>query len=325
MAPSSAAEADVETEPAASDPEPSREAEPEPEVGDVTPPSVVSVTPAEGSTQVTSELISVQFSEPMDRGSVQAGLPGAAGFTWSADSTVVTFRLPLPFAEEPRLFDIVVPAGAADVAGNALGTNVETSVVLAAVVRVTLPFDGALSGNQIAGQNGNFTFFELGDTAGGLVRYGAASFPLDGLPAFTAERALRLATLHVQVSQIAGNPSDPAFDGFAIDRVAFTARADIDAPTVLEPAFARLLAPAAVVPGRVVRLDIAPQLQAAWSAGEAHLQFRFGAAASNLDAVTDTVFLRRGVDENDSVVDVAALLEPDPANVARVEVEYFLL
>lgn len=188
---------------------------------------------------------------------------------------------------------------------------------------MTLAFDGTLSGNQIAGQNGNFTFFELGDTADGLVRYGAASFPLDTLPAFNGVRALRLATLHVQVSDIAGDPSDPAFDGFAIDRVSFTARADIDDPTVLEPAFARLLVPGGVVAGRVVRLDIAPQLEAAWSAGDAHLQLRFGPTASNLDAVADTVFLRRVADENNAVVDEATLLEPDPDNVARVEVEYF--
>ena len=41
--------------------------------------------------------------------------------------------------------------------------------------------------------------------------------------------------------------------------------------------------------------------------------------------MTDTVFLRRVADENDAVVDEATLLEPDPDNVARVEVEYFAL
>jgi hypothetical protein len=310
-------------EPDAGGSEPESEPEPEPEPGDTTPPSVLSVTPADGTSQVISELISIQFSEPMNQASVEAGFSEGTGYAWSADGTTVTFQLPLPFDAEPRLFDIIVPSSVNDLAGNPLGSNEETSIELAALARVTLPFDGTLSGNQIAGQNGNFTFFELGDTASDLVRYAAASFALEGLPAFEDVRALRQATLHLQVSDAAGNPSDPAFDGFLIDRVSFTARADIDNPTVIEPAFTRLLVPAAVVPGRLVRLDVAPQLRTIWSAGETHLQLRFGPPASNLDAVADTLFLRRVADENNAVVDEAALLEPDPGNVARIELEYF--
>ncbi|HWO13660.1 MAG TPA: hypothetical protein VNN80_29360, partial [Polyangiaceae bacterium] len=72
-----------------------------------------------------------------------------------------------------------------------------------------------------------------------------------------------------------------------------------------------------------VRLDIATQLRAVWSAAEARIQLRFGPAASNGDAVSDTVAFRRFDDENDSILDLNVVAEPDPDNVARIEVEYF--
>ena len=103
---------------------------------DMTPPTVVSVSPAHGATGVTSDQnVVITFSEPMDTEATEAAyesadLPAsAASATWNASGTVLTLdpTAPLAYATgtnptstTPRIYSISIGTGARDEAGNQL-------------------------------------------------------------------------------------------------------------------------------------------------------------------------------------------------------------
>lgn len=102
---------------------------------DTTPPSIISVSPPDGTVGVHGDTnIVVTFSEPMDRVTTQAGYQSpdvpAAGvtFSWNANSTVLTINpiadLPYAVGTAPstlaRQFAISITDTAEDLAGNRL-------------------------------------------------------------------------------------------------------------------------------------------------------------------------------------------------------------
>jgi hypothetical protein len=289
-------------------------------VRDDQPPRLDAMSPADGDGPITSERVSLRFSEAMDASSVEAAFPTGEGFIWSDDGSSLEFRLPLPFGEAQESHAIVVPAGVRDLEGNPLGADVEARVTLAALARVTLPLNFGLTGNQIQGGNANASFLQAGDASGGGIYFGAASFSLADLPSFAQNLGLRRATLQLQICGIAGDPGG-ALGGFEVARVSFATRAVIDEPIVVGEV-GPLLEAGPISPGQLVQLDVAAPLAAAWSEGQALVQFRFAPRTSNFNGVSDLIYLRRVVDENDVVVS-AGVLDPDPDNAARIEVEYF--
>jgi hypothetical protein len=107
--------------------------------GDCTPPTVVSVTPANGARGVRKDaVIVVTFSEPMKRDATERAFNstdvGPVTFSWSANGTVLTIK-PVNGLEyetvtsadaSPRRYTVALGSSASDDAGNSL-TSVSVS------------------------------------------------------------------------------------------------------------------------------------------------------------------------------------------------------
>lgn len=94
------------------------------EGGDTTPPTVVSVSPKDGETDVpVNTSIIIEFSEPMDEASTEGAItaiPNIQGtFDWSEQSTVLIL-LSDSYLTENTTYTIKVDTTAKDLAGNAL-------------------------------------------------------------------------------------------------------------------------------------------------------------------------------------------------------------
>jgi hypothetical protein len=110
---------------------------------DTTPPTVASNSPADGASGVPSATnISLSFSEPMNRASVEAAFdvePAVTcSFAWSADDTLVTC---IPSAElaTSTAYMVTLAAAAADTGGNTLEAAHSFSFTTAAAPDTTPP------------------------------------------------------------------------------------------------------------------------------------------------------------------------------------------
>jgi hypothetical protein len=289
---------------------------------DTDPPTVVSVTPSNGTTQVYEETVSIVFSEAMNEATVEAAYPLGSNFAWSGGGAEVTFDYAFPFSNSPVVHALDVPTSVEDVAGNALAQTYNVSVTLASLISVTLDYDGNLTGNQVEGENGNFTFFMAGDTGADARLYGAVSFVIDGLPTYASILAIRNATFRSQVISTSGDPNAAALGGFIADHVSYASRVDIDDPTLLSVGFGMLFDPGDIVVGDACSIDVASELDASWSVAATNFQIRFSPVSINADATADRIYLRRVADENDGIV-APGVADPDAANRARLEIEYF--
>lgn len=123
---------------------------------DTTPPTVASNSPADGASGVPSATnISLSFSEPMNRASVEAAFdvePAVTcSFAWSADDTLVTC---IPSAElaTSTAYMVTLAATAADTAGNTLEAAHSFSFTTAAAPDTTPPTVSSTS--PISGEQG---------------------------------------------------------------------------------------------------------------------------------------------------------------------------
>ncbi|HTV23192.1 MAG TPA: hypothetical protein VMG12_31100 [Polyangiaceae bacterium] len=289
---------------------------------DVLRPRLEATSPADGDGPITSERVALHFSEAMERSSVEAAFPLGDAFTWSDDGASVELHLPLPFGSVHQSFRLVVPGSVRNLAGVPIGADVEVRFTLAGVARTTLPLNFGMTGNKVGGDSGSGAFLMAGDVSGGGIRYTAASFSLAELPSFALNLGVRHATLQLQVCGIEGNPGE-ALGGIEVGRVVFTTRAAIDGSiSVPDGDLGTLIEAGPLVAGQLVQLDVASPLVAAWESGEALLQLRFAPHGSNNNGVADVLYLRRVVDENNAVIS-EGVLDPDPDNAARIEVEFF--
>jgi hypothetical protein len=101
--------------------------------GDPKPPKVVEFVPADGTSQVYDETITITFSEPMDQATVEAAFPEASGFIWDHHGIEVEIESSFPFEDEPVLHDLVVPTSVTDLAGNGLAEPLVVTIGLAAL------------------------------------------------------------------------------------------------------------------------------------------------------------------------------------------------
>jgi hypothetical protein len=285
---------------------------------DVDPPEVVSIDPAEGSTDVMDQPVTIEFSQPMDTASLEAAFPNATGFTWTDADTTVEIVLPFPFESTATPFDIVIPTSVQDSAGNGLESPFTASITLAALVSITLDYDTV--GNENGGSTG--TWFYAGDTASDAMIHTGIKFPLDDLPDYGDVLGVYRAELGTQLIRLDGNPDASEMGGFLIDHVEFDGLADLADPTLLEEEFDQVFAPEDVVLGAMVETDVTAQLETSWATDATHLQLRIRAGAVLENEETDRIFLRRGAEENPNLVS-DGITEPDPDNRARVEVQYF--
>jgi hypothetical protein len=285
--------------------------------GDTTPPEVVDFLPADGTSHVWDETLTISFSEPMDQASVAAAFPEASGFTWDEAGMQVEIANTFPFQSVPVLHYLVVPTSVTDLAGNGLAEPVVVTIELAALQTVDLLHEPALTGYSLGGFTG--AWFVCGDAHDGSLAYGGISFSLDGLD---SALAIRRATFRSQVLQIDGDIDDPGLGGVVMDHVVFDGISDLEDSAALEKAFAPVFVSRDVAVGEVVDVDVTDQLEWSWSAGIAYFQLRIHSVTSNDDMSQDLLWLRRGADEDDSLVS-DGFTEPDPDNQSRIEIVYF--
>jgi hypothetical protein len=288
--------------------------------GDLEPPTVVSISPADQASQVMDQPVVIAFSEPMNQASVQEAFPGATNVRWNDAGTTITFTIAFPFSGQPSVYVITVPTSVEDLAGNALERAQTSTVVLAALSSVTIDHTAAQTGNQIRGRSAG-TFLMSGDAADDLLRYGGLTFSLSALPPRDTILAIRKAVVRTQVISIGNDPNSPGLTGFVVDHVTFTGRNIADA-SVQQAGFATLFTPGSIQVGARVGLPVAAQLDRSWTDAAETLQLRIYPAASNDNQTEDSVYLRRAGMENGGIVD-DSLTEPDPPNRLRLEIEYF--
>ncbi len=151
---------------------------------DTTPPTVDSNSPADAATGVSSNTnLSISFSEPMDRASVEAAFSVApavtCSFAWSADDTLITC---IPSAElaTSTAHAVTLAATATDKAGNALESAHSFSFSTAAAPDTTPPTVSSTSptsGQQGAERRPNIvvTFSEPVDKASAQAAFSITS------------------------------------------------------------------------------------------------------------------------------------------------------
>ena len=145
---------------------------------DTTPPSIISVSPPDGTVGVHGDTnIVVTFSEPMDRVTTQAGYQSpdvpAAGvtFSWNANSTVLTINpiADLPYAvgtapsTQARQFAISITDTAEDLAGNRLSPAHAWSFWTLRRITQTLTSSGNWEVDHLSSAAGCEDYVSVGD------------------------------------------------------------------------------------------------------------------------------------------------------------------
>jgi hypothetical protein len=205
---------------------------------DTTPPTVVSISPADHAVGVTSDAkIVITFSERMDQSATQAAyqspdIPAASSvLTWNAAGTEFTVapNAPLAYAigMDPsmisaKVFSILITTTAADVAGNHLAADFRASFSTRRRVQgASQPLVAALSGTCAF-----FTvfdcasFFYLGDTPSNVSTRCLLTFDISGLP--NNVRDIEAATLQLDLVRVKGAPL--SLGAVGVDQVTFADR-----------------------------------------------------------------------------------------------------
>ncbi len=269
------------------------------EVPEDLPLEILSFEPADGSTHVYDETVTIEFSEPVAPSTLEAAFPQGSAFDWSDDGTRVAFEIPFAFETTPVLQELVVPTSVTDLEGNELLEPFESSFELASIATTTIDYDPEAS--TVVSVFGDWLW--IGDYASNELRHGGISFPMAALP--PSALAIRGVTFDMDVSVVGDGVLDPAFGSFVVDHVAFDDPSDIDTPTILDQAFATVFEPGGAAVGPIAGIDVTDQFSASWAATAWYFQLRIHPEASNGDGEGDYI-----------AVDTMGEARP------RVEVEY---
>jgi hypothetical protein len=217
---------------------------------DTTPPTILSMSPANGAVGVREdEPVVITFSEPMDRGSVEGTLFAASlgdvTLKWNGAGDVLTIvpDEPLPYAQgigdDPDdvtalHYYVVVGTGARDLAGNPIVVGAETSFWTMKRMETVYKVDETLTA-EVGSEGGVSTSSSVyvGDDAGDTTLRGVFTFPLDTFPASAVEIVhARFATRQLGVD---GDPYGDLGDKMKIEHVSFGVLADAyDAPALAQ-------------------------------------------------------------------------------------------
>ena len=193
---------------------------------DTVAPTVVSVSPADGSTGVRKDVsISITFSEPMNRERTQGAYlsadlaPNAVAFAWNADDTQLTIDPisdltyvadTVPTSAAARRYSFAIATSATDRSGNALGSAFNSSFTTSRQVTQTL-FANVWQLFAVVGYANTATLLDSGSVSVGdsgetdEIRYAAiVQFDLSvlapGVQSFTE------ATMSAQQEESVGTP-----------------------------------------------------------------------------------------------------------------------
>lgn len=168
-------------------------------VPDVTPPTILSISPADGTKKLEDDVkIVVTFSEPMAKAATEGAFAidpssktsGPAIATWNEAGTVLTIDPKAAYASGTDVTAVTavplafsIGTAAKDVAGNALTAGAKASVWLYRQITQEAPLHASLFGNTRSGGSTRYSFIAAGDSTDDLEVRGYASFVLDALPA----------------------------------------------------------------------------------------------------------------------------------------------
>ena len=192
------------------------------EVEDTTAPTVLMSAPADGDIGVAADVVmSVTFSEPMNKASVQAAYQSTdipdlfVTMSWNAagDQLIITPSNELLLGTgtssvdiTPRSYAFTITTAATDLAGNELEQDVPIEFTMLNRIHEQIDLLGALSGRVREDGNTAFGFIQAGDSGNppNAQYRGFASFPMYDLPADIVE--ITEANLLSTQYAVAGSP-----------------------------------------------------------------------------------------------------------------------
>lgn len=283
------------------------------EPADTTAPEIVSISPDDGAAGVLADAsITITFSEAMDTAATEAAFQsadlGGVSMAWSEGDTVLTIDpdadLDYASGDDPATvvaleYELSVGVGAADVAGNPLENEVQSSFTTAREITTELASDPALTGAVVGdgtlntGAGGQAV---AGDHADNLQRKGFFSFALADLPAGIV--AVQQATLSASQVLTLGTPFSAPLAGLGslgIDHVEFDTL-DIDAFNANPLDDLGVFSNTPTDGART--MDVAANLADDIDSGRSHSQYRLEfTTATNNNGVTDrTRFSTQSID-----------------------------
>lgn len=189
-----------------------------PPAGDTTPPSIVSVSPADGASGVAKDAsVVISFSEPMNQASAQAAFQsaslGGVTFSWNAEGTVMTVKpnTALTYTSAGQSYSYMETTTATDRAGNALASPSNVSFKTLREITATLNSVAASEGEVFNNNTVVTGLFRAGDASDNAAVRGFTSFDLSGLPAGLSPDNIEKATLRLYVNNIVGHPFTALF------------------------------------------------------------------------------------------------------------------
>ena len=192
-----------------------------PDPGDTTPPSIVSVTPAENASGVAKDAnIVVTFSEAMNQASAQAAFQsadlGASTTTWDAAGKVMTVNpnADLTYTSTGKSYSFQITNTATDLKGNALSNPASITFKTFRQLTATLPTKASTVGeiSNTFAVNSVAVDILVGDQSNNTSRRGFVGFDLAGLPASLDPNNVVAARVRMFVnSPIVGTPFTDLF------------------------------------------------------------------------------------------------------------------
>lgn len=285
---------------------------------DVDPPSVSSMTPADGSTGVREDAtVQLAFSEPMDTVSVEQALEATAlepfTLTWDDDGTTLTITpdAALPYAVGTSPIDtdaleygISVGAGASDLAGNALDQAFTATFSTARRITVALDHDPAYTGAVVSNgvlQTGAGDDPVVGDHSDNLARRGFIGFSIAPLPTGILE--IEGAELRATQWLTLGDPMPSLGTVVSLAHIApeqLPGGAYASTPIASLGTFSDEDSYAS---DNTKTMNVTTNVQYDYDEGESHSQYRLSfASATNFNSTTDRLRY------NDEVLEVTYLL-----------------
>lgn len=200
---------------------------------DTTPPTVVSSSPAAGEKGVPrTGIITVEFSEPMDKAATQAAfditLPASANvgtFSWSADGKTMTFT-PAASFDYGTIAAWKVTVAARDLAGNTLQLQVSRGFFVInegfAVLDSVPGIDGYVTNGGSSYTTSGYVYF--GDSMQNVAYRGFLSFDLSPLPSTLT--TIKSALVYVYLASVSGAPVTALGGGPRLEHVDIGASLD---------------------------------------------------------------------------------------------------